>query len=226
MTPPAIVARAVSAGLDAIGVSDHNSAESVAAVQEAGRRVGLPVLPGMEVTSREEVHLLVFLDDLEALQDLQEQVYERLPGRNGPEHFGEQLLADADGAPMGTVERLLIGRTEIPLGELVGSARERGALVIASHVDRPSYSLVSQLGFIPAELPLDAVEISARFPAGEDPAELLRAAASDSLPWVRFSDAHALEQIGVLWTLFSVPAASAREVRRALHDREKRSVGP
>ena len=61
MHPSAIVDAAVRAGLDSIAVCDHNSAENAGAVQRAGNAAGLAVIPGMEITSAEEVHILGLL---------------------------------------------------------------------------------------------------------------------------------------------------------------------
>ena len=71
MHPAALIDAAVRAGLDSIAVCDHNSAENAAAVQRAGLSAGLPVIPGMEITSAEDVHILGLLPDLEAAMALQ-----------------------------------------------------------------------------------------------------------------------------------------------------------
>ena len=82
MHPAGLVAAAVAAGLDAVAVCDHNSAENVGAALRAAHAAGLTVIPGMEITSAEEVHILGLMPSLEAALDLQASVYRALPGRN------------------------------------------------------------------------------------------------------------------------------------------------
>ena len=225
MIPPAIVSRARESGLDAIGIADHNSAANVAAVREAGRSARLSVLGGMEVTSREEIHLLVFLDGMEELASMQEFVYDGLAGTNDPAHFGEQLIVDEEGTRIGVTDRLLIGRTDHTVGAIVRAAHDRAGLVIGSHVDRPSFGLFSQLGFLPEDLELDAVEISLRFPGGGSAREeLLKKAGAQRLPWVGFSDAHFLDDIGAACTEFWIQAPTVGELRRALREEGGRGI--
>ena len=66
MRPRALVNRAKAKGLDMIAICDHNSAENTAAFIRAGDEKGLKVLPGIEVTSREEIHLIALFDTQEA----------------------------------------------------------------------------------------------------------------------------------------------------------------
>ena len=94
MQATAIVKQARKVGLDMIGICDHNSAENVAAVMKAGKREGLAVIPGMEITSCEEVHLLGLFNTERDLMCLQEMVYENLSGENYEEAFGPQTVID------------------------------------------------------------------------------------------------------------------------------------
>ncbi len=111
MVPTVIVDQAKRMGLDVIGICDHNSAENVGAVLEAGRRKDLPVIPGMEITSREEVHVLALFRDEEGLSALQHLVYGSLPGENDPDVFGEQTIVDERDDFVGHATKLLIGAT-------------------------------------------------------------------------------------------------------------------
>ena len=94
MSPREVVNAAVSKGLDLIGVCDHNSAENVLAVKKAGSQNGLMVLGGMEVTSSEEAHILVFFDNDDDLLDFQGYIYRHLEGTNDERAFGMQVIAD------------------------------------------------------------------------------------------------------------------------------------
>ena len=57
MAPSEIVARAVSAGMDGIALTDHQSARNTPAIAECARRANLKCLFGMEVQTAEEVHM-------------------------------------------------------------------------------------------------------------------------------------------------------------------------
>lgn len=238
MLPAAIVGRARDRGLDMIAICDHNSAENVEAVRRAGafpkgpRRsrldetpggaacphgradVDLAVIGGMEITSREEVHVLGIFQDAAGLRSAQEAVYRNLRGRNDPRTFGEQWVVDEDGKVLAQNERLLIGATDLALEEVVGTIHRFGGLAIAAHVDRPSFSILSQLGFIPPNLGLDGVEVFREEPPG----------LPKEVAVVRSSDAHQPEQIGRQCTRFLVEEPTAREIGMAMRGSEGRRI--
>ncbi len=163
MIPPLIVRRARDLGLGIIAITDHNSAENVSAVMEAAKGFDLSVLPGMEVQTREEVHLVCLFDTLEQVLDWQEVVYDHLPAlRNKPEFFGAQFVVDATGDFVRYNERLLATSTSLSVEQVAAKVDQRGGLCIAAHVDRPSYSLLANLGFVPEGIRLAAVEITPR----------------------------------------------------------------
>jgi hypothetical protein len=214
MRAMAIVEQAARVGLDMIGICDHNSAENVGAVMDAGARAGLAVIPGMEVTSREEVHILGLFNNVEDLMNLQTVVYDNLPGENDPEAFGCQLVIDEHDCVIGTNDRLLIGATTLTVEQVVGAIHQYGGLAIASHIDRERFGLIGQLGFIPEGLGLDAVEISNSSLREWDYA----------YPVVASSDAHYLDDIGSHSTCFIVEAASLDEIEKALSSEGGRRI--
>ena len=164
MSPRALVRKSIDEGLDIIAVCDHNASENVRYVIKAAEGTNLVVFPGMEVTSSEEVHVLALFESQEALQKLQARVYEQLPGQNDESIFGCQAIVNEQDEVEGLNERLLIGATGIPLDEIVRMIHELGGLAVASHVDREGFSILGQLGFIPKELPLDAIVIETDAP--------------------------------------------------------------
>lgn len=215
MLAPAIVERAKRAGLDMIGICDHNSGENVAAVVKAGARAGLVVVPGMEVTSSEEVHILGLFDSEADLMGLQDTVYQNLPGENSEEAFGPQLVADEWGNVIEKNHRLLIGATTLTVDQVVDAIHRRSGLAIASHIDRERFSLIGQLGFIPEGLELDALEVSDPSRTGEE----------YGYPVITSSDAHFLDDVGKSLTSFEVEDASLSEIGKALrHELGRRIV--
>ena len=164
MHPAALVDAAVRAGLDIVAVCDHNSAENAGAVQRAGISAGLAVIPGMEITSAEEVHILGLLPDLEAAMALQSKIYRSLPGRNDENTFGMQVIANEFAEVLGFNDHLLSGATTLSLEDVVDAIHDVDGLAVASHVDREGFGIIGQLGFIPPGLALDAIEVSQRMP--------------------------------------------------------------
>jgi PHP family Zn ribbon phosphoesterase len=161
MIPPLIVAQAKQLGLGCIAVTDHSSAENVQAVMEAGKTADLVVLPGMEVQSREEVHLIVLFDTVEQVLVWQEQVYAHLPPlANRADTFGAQFVVDAEGEFVRGNERLLLASIDRSVEDIVAEVRALGGLCIPAHVDRPSFSLITNLGFVPPGLSFEALELS------------------------------------------------------------------
>jgi PHP family Zn ribbon phosphoesterase len=175
----------------------------------------------MEVNSSEEVHTLAIFDNEEQALAMQALVYRRLKGTNRPELFGDQVVANEFDEVEGFNDRMLIGATHLGVYEIVREVHRLGGLSIASHVDRPSFSVLSQLGFIPPDLAVDALEISRH---------LSRAAARSKIPGiadfplVASSDAHFLEDIGQAHTSFFLEAPNVKEIRMALEGESGRRV--
>lgn len=205
MSPRAIVARAQQLGLDCIALTDHSCVENLPAFDAACREVGLPCLYGMEVSSAEEVHVLCLFDQLDPALAFGKKVYAALQDfPNDPDRFGDQPIVSVEGDILGFAEKLLIGSTSISFFDLVPAALEAGALCIPSHIDRPSFSALAHLGFLP-DLPYDAVEVAAP------------AIPSEAAPWpvVRNSDAHMLGQLGRRYTEVSVDQFTVPALRAA-----------
>jgi len=218
MTPLRIVRRAAEIGLDIIAVSDHNSAENVGAALRAARAAGITVLPAMEITSREEVHVLALFGREEDALGMQERVYRSLPKINsvGPDR---QIVVNEKDEVMGFNGMLLIGATEFSFARLVEEVHQAGGLAVASHVDRGAFSVSSQLGFLPEGVRLDAVEVIDHRAAD---AVLLR---RTDVPRLMSSDAHYLRDIGSRTTWFEMEEASLEEIGLALRREGGRSLG-
>jgi hypothetical protein len=221
MCPRAIVETSLERGLDMIAVCDHNSAENTGAAIRAGELQGLNVLPGIEINSREEVHsLAIFPSVIQALA-MQEIIYMNLQGTNRPELFGDQVVANEFDEVEGFNDRFLIGATQLSLHRVVNEVHKLGGLSIASHVDRPSYSVISQLGFIPPDLKVDALEVSDSAKAAAAKTDWGR---GPNAPVVTFSDAHTPESIGSSCTVFLLEAARFQEIHLALSGSKGRRV--
>jgi predicted metal-dependent phosphoesterase TrpH len=225
MTPPAIVAAATKAGLDMIAISDHNTAGNIAAVQEAAKAAGegLTVLPGMEITSAEEAHVLGLFPDLAAAEGAAAELRALLPPADSDYYtfFGGQPLLAATGCPVGTEPTALSAAAPLDLTETVDLIHSLGGLAIAAHVDRRSFSVLSQLGFFPAQAGFDGVEVSRRVAAGSPRLEEYSAL---GLPMIGSSDSHFLEEIGTAATELRLAEPRFAELTLAFAGAEGRSV--
>ncbi len=223
MSPLRVVQESLKKGLDLIGICDHNSAENVLAAKKAGRARGLTVLGGMEVASSEEAHILVFFDHDEDLLRFQQFIYGHLSGRNDENAFGQQVVADEDDGVTGFCDRLLIGATSLPAESIVEAARSArgGSLVVAAHVDRESFSIIGQLGFVPPGLAVDALEIS-----GATSFDEARKRFPDCrrYPLITASDAHAPGDIGKKSVYFHIEDGCVSEIKKALAGEDGRKV--
>lgn len=224
MTPPAIAQAAVERGLDLIAICDHNSCENVTAMVSAGESRGLVVLPGMEAESKEEVHVVCLFPGVDEALAWQRIAYSALPdAANSEEHFGAQLVMDSAGRVVKKVSRLLSCSLAMTFEDITVCVSELGGICIASHIDRPAYSLGRQLGFVPEGAKLLAVELSPGADAGALPPYASFAA---GLRMVRSSDAHYLADIGKVRTELTMEALCFAELVLALKGIGGRSCDP
>ena len=222
MSPVNIINRAAELKLDLIGISDHNSSLHGELMQKLGKEKGIMVLTGAEVTTKEEVHCLTFFENIDKLQSFQkllEQSILRIP--NKPDKFGYQVVVDEAENILEEIDYLLIAATNLTISELATEVHKRNGLFIPAHIDRPAFSLMSQLGFIPEGLEADALELSAHaFRSGM--AEKLMQDSKYS--FITSSDAHHPEQIGSNTCRFYMNDLSFDEVRKALRKESGRRV--
>jgi 3',5'-nucleoside bisphosphate phosphatase len=213
MSPAAIVKRAIEQGLHIIALTDHNMIENGVYAREIGEKEGILVLFGMELQTQEEIHLLLLFGDYERAHTFQEEAYRRLPDvKNRPDYFGDQVVVDGDDTIIRFEERLLLNSVQISLEDAVVRAKELGGLVIPSHIDSPTYSIIGQLGYVPDNIPFDALEIQNR----DRLPDLLSFILPKQIPLVSFSDAHYLKDVGRRRTILDLARADFDEIGAAL----------
>lgn len=221
MHPQALVEKAITAHLDVLAICDHNASENVPFVIRAARGKDLKIFSGMEITSSEEVHILAIFDSLIDLSNLQETVYQHLAGKNDEERFGVQAIVNEKGEVEGLSDKLLIGATDIPLNDLLNLVHEQNGLTIASHIDRESFSVISQLGFIDKSFNFDALEVT--------PLTGLRQAREtysdlNNYSFITSSDAHYLKDIGTAMTKIIMEKPTLEELKMAFARQNGRRV--
>src|ERR1041385_463255 len=192
MIPPLIVHKALEKNIDLIAITDHNASANVRAVQKAAEGTSLVVLPGMEVQSREDVHLLTLFETLDELEAWQAQVDEALPDlQNHPDYLREQFMVDETGEYVRREPRLLLTSTTFSIDEIFERVNAIGGLVIPAHVERTSYGLFPTLGLISENWDVSALEIS-RLTTPEKVARIFPAVCQ--YPLIQNGDAHRLDE--------------------------------
>lgn len=214
MTPNNIAGMAKLCGLDLIALTDHNSCKNCPAAVEAGKKYGICVVPGMELCTAEEIHMVCLFPDLaHALRFDLEVSSHMMPIKNRPDIYGEQLILDENDERIGTEETLLITAANIPLSGLSAFVEGFGGICFPAHIDRDSYSVLSVLGEIPPEEHFSAAEITAK---GNTAALKKQHPALNGKILLKDSDAHYLENMEQASAWLELPELSAQCLLEAL----------
>ncbi|MDD5369708.1 MAG: PHP domain-containing protein [Anaerolineaceae bacterium] len=221
MIPPLILHEASTRGIDILAVTDHNASGNVGAMLTAARGSGITILPGMELQTKEEVHLLCIFDTLAAMDSWQAIVDKRLPLlTNQVDYFGEQFLVDETGDFIERVKRLLIVSADISIDEAILSVSQMGGLAIPAHVDRPAFGLIANLGFLPEGIPVEAVEISRHLAPSQAVSKYPQLSGT---PLLVGGDAHRLDELLGL-NEFWLESPTLAEIRLGLAGKGGRSL--
>ncbi len=161
MTPNNIIGMCCIKGLDAIAITDHNTVENCGACMSVGLKNNVIVIPGMELQTKEEVHILCLFKDLATAHSFQSKVYQRMNiQENMPQIFGKQIVYDDKDQPIGENRRMLIASVNMSVKEAFQEVNSLDGVIIPAHVDRSAYSIIGNLGFIPPDLSVSVIEIS------------------------------------------------------------------
>lgn len=222
MSPENILAAARRKNINILGITDHNHTGNAWLIREMAEEYQMLVLPGAEVTTREEVHCLAFFPSRESLAQFQHFLtgrIVRIPNR--PEILGYQVLVDREEKVIDEVDYYLGSSVDASVEEVAENAHSLGGIFIPAHIDRHKNSLYSQLGFIPAGLDFDALEVSWRT-ALED--FLGRHPEVQGKRIVRSSDAHFLPDIGRITSVFLLEELTCDEVWMAFRGENGRKI--
>jgi hypothetical protein len=185
MTPFDLVGMSLLNGLDLIALTDHNTAKNCPAAMAAAKEYGIGFIPGMEVTTAEDVHCVCLFPTLESAMDFDSMLEKRIPPiKNKTEIFGNQIIMSPDGGEK-QFDKLLITATDISIMELPAIVREYGGICYPAHVDRESNGLLAVLGLWPEDLDVTAAEVRFKVPE----------VVPKSLKILQASDAHRLEAL-------------------------------
>ena len=149
MTPNNIVNMAKLLGLDVIALTDHNTSLNCEAAMKIGDEIGLLVIPGMELTTAEDIHAVCLFPTLEKALAFSDYVdANRIKVRNKPDIYGRQVIMNEDDEETGEIEHLLLPASFIGISDAYRKAAEFGGICYPAHIDRDSLSILSVLGEI------------------------------------------------------------------------------
>lgn len=212
MTPNNIVNMALLEELTAIAITDHNSCENAEAAMKVAMGTGLVVIPGMEVQTREDVHVVTLFPGIEEAKAMQKHIYDTLPPIKAPKkQMEKQLIMDEEDEVIGQCDKLLNMGSSLSVEEVAELALSLGGVAVPAHIDRKSMSLLASLGFVPKSLPVKTLEVSMY--ADKEEFEL-------QYPNYRIisdTDSHELGLIGMVRNELDVETVSAHGIIKVLN---------
>ncbi len=200
MSPGNIVSMAKNMGLSIIAITDHNSTLHAPLTRHLAENAGILAIYGAEVTTREEVHCVCLFADEDSRADFQnflELHIQKVP--NKPDILGYQVVVNEKEEIIEEVEYSLHGALNVGINELEAVVHAMNGIFIPAHIDRPKYSLTSQLGFVPPDLNYDALEVSIN---SSIESICVHNPSLKRKRFIRSSDAHFIEQVGSVTTTF------------------------
>lgn len=214
MTPNNIVNMSLLKGLDVIALTDHNTMKNCPSILELAEASGLLVIPGMEIQTREDVHIVALFPNIEAAASVEALLDEhRLMLAHKPEKFGQQLIMNAKDEIIEEYPITLLASIDIGVDQLICMVSDRGGVVFPAHINKQANSVLGNLGFLPEDWPIGAVEI---FKAEEN--KELAEQYAQQYKILNNSDAHYLQEISESVNSIDIPALTVDEVIKYLRE--------
>ena len=209
MSPKEIAIEAKNKGIDVIALTDHNSALNCPAFRAACNSAGIFGIYGIEITSSEEAHVLALFKTPEIAMEMGAKVYKSLVSiKNNPEKWGDQVYLDYDENILGEVDKYLTGgASTYSISELLEMTLDLGGMFIPAHIDKPQFSIKSQLGFLPNDN-FTAVGLTI----------LPTKMKLNDIPYITNSDAHYLHNIGDRSFNLEIEDLSFSSIKKAIQE--------
>lgn len=224
MSPVAVIERAKMLGLDMIAITDHNSCKNCQAYYELGKENGIVVISGVEIQTMEEIHVVALFASVEEAMNFDAQVYEALlPIDNNPDFFGDQVIVDKDENIVGIEDRALINSVVWDFETTVNKVKEFNSICFPAHVDAQTNSVISQLGFLPPNLDIDGIGITAKC---DIKAFLTNNSYLEGITVIRNSDAHYINDMGSGSCFARLEELTFAELKKAFAKEEGREIIP
>ena len=196
MSPSAIFEKAKTEHLDIISLTDHNAIENIEALMKCAEQSNLKVIPGIEIQTREDIHMLGYFKDHHTITEFYNAFRKTLPiVKNIPEKMGSQIIVNEKNEVINEMGNFLVVSSSLSIDNAIKMIHDFGGICIASHVDRMAYSIISQLGFIPEGINLDAIETIFNYK-------------HEQLISICNSDAHYIDDIGKRFSIIECKESS------------------
>lgn len=161
MTPNNIVNMAYIKGLNMIAVTDHNSIENYRAIEKVAKCLNIMIIPGIEINTKEEVHILSYFRDYNSAKAVSDLIYESLPDiYNKKNIFGEQNIYNENDEIVGSLDKLLINASKYSLKEIYEIVNNHNGIIVPAHVNKKNNGILGVLGFFPSDIDFDFIELS------------------------------------------------------------------
>ncbi len=210
--------KAKKTGLDIIAITDHNSLANSKVYGDIAREYGLHYIFGVEVQTAEQVHVIVLFDDWQKAVIFNSKLYQALlPLENDPESFGDQVVIDAAGNIKRFIKKALLNSVTWSFEALLQKAKDQQGFVFPAHVNALSYSIITQLGFIPENTDIEAVGISANC---DEKKLITKYPYLKNYALIRNSDAHYLKNIGSGFTEFYLEEPSLKAIIKSCRNKK------
>lgn len=197
MSPHNILKKAEQSGLNLISITDHNTVAHSILINRIKKESPVNVIFGVELTTKEEIHLLGYFPDEFSIKEMEKKIIDYLPKmKNRASFFGYQLIYDQKGEIAEIDHLLRQNALQLNMDELVKYIHELGGIAVPAHINREHCSIKSQIGFLDPKSDFDAVELSRlewknkKHKVGD----LL-----EGFPVISGSDSHFLEDIGTFY---------------------------
>jgi len=222
MSPGAVIERAKQLGLDILAITDHNSCKNCKAYYEIGKQNGIEVICGVEIQTIEEIHVVALFPDVEEAMKFDKTLYKALlPITNNPDFFGDQVIVDKDENIIGFEEIALINSVIWDFETTVNKVKEFDSICFPAHIDAQRNSVLSQLGFLPLNIPIDGIGITAKC----DVKSFMSANNYlNGLTVVRNSDAHYINDMGSGTCFARLEEPTFAELKKAFGRQEGREI--
>ncbi len=215
MTPSNIVRMAVIKGLNVIALTDHNSLKNTPAFMSIASQYDIIAIPGVEVSTIEDVHVIGLFPTLEDALKFDKFIYNKLTNvENNPKFFGNQYIYNEQDKIIASEPKLLINGASISIDETYDKINSHNGIMIPAHIDKPSNSLLANLGFVPENSKFNCIEIKNK----EKEAEII-----SKNPYLKNckiiynSDAHYLYEINECENFIEVESVNISDILNELN---------
>lgn len=158
-TPNNIVNMGFLNGLSIMALTDHNTCKNCPAFIKAAKTRGIVAIPGMELTTSEDIHIVCLFKDIDSALKFDAFVENKIiPFKNRVDIFGQQMIMDENDSVIDVVDNLLSNATTLSIDDVFESVRQYGGICYPAHIDRQANGIISILGFLPDKPVFKTVE--------------------------------------------------------------------